>query len=49
MIKRSVPVSLLELSNRVVMLMSMPNSVGIDPARADEDVFTASGRLVLPH
>jgi hypothetical protein len=31
------------------MLMSLPNSVGIDPASANEDVFKASGRLVLPH
>ena len=31
------------------MLMSLPNSVGIEPARVDEDVFKASGRLVLPH
>ena len=28
------------------MLMSLPNSVGIEPARVDEDVFKASGRLV---
>ncbi len=27
------------------MLMSLPNSVGIDPASANEDVFKASGRL----
>ena len=26
--------------------MSSPNSVGIDPASANEDVFNASGRLV---
>jgi hypothetical protein len=31
------------------MLMSLPNSVGIDPASAKEDVFKASGRLVLPN
>jgi hypothetical protein len=31
------------------MLMSLPNSVGIDPASANEDVFKASGRLVLQH
>ena len=31
------------------MLMSLPNSVGIDPASANEDGFKASGRLVLPH
>jgi hypothetical protein len=31
------------------MLMSLPNSVGIDPASANADVFKASGRLVLPH
>ncbi len=29
--------------------MSSPNSVGIDPASDNEDVFKASGRLVLPH
>jgi hypothetical protein len=28
------------------MLMSLPNSVGIDPASANEDVVKASGRLV---
>ena len=28
------------------MLMSSPNSVGIDPASANEDVYNASGRLV---
>ncbi len=28
------------------MLMSLPNSVGIDTASANEDVFYASGRLV---
>ncbi len=28
------------------MLMSLPNSVGIEPASANEDVFKASGRLV---
>jgi hypothetical protein len=31
------------------MLVSLPNSVGIDPASVNEDVFKASGRLVLPH
>jgi hypothetical protein len=31
------------------MLMSLPNSVGIEPANANADVFKASGRLVLPH
>jgi hypothetical protein len=30
------------------MLMSLPNSVGIDPASTNGDVFKASGRLV-PH
>jgi hypothetical protein len=29
------------------MLISSPNSVGIDPVIANEDVFKASGRLVL--
>jgi hypothetical protein len=29
--------------------MSLSNSVGIDPASVNEDVFKASGRLVLPH
>ena len=29
--------------------MSSPSSVGIDPENANEDVFKASGRLVLPH
>ncbi len=28
--------------------MSVPNSVGIDPASANEDVLKATGRLVLP-
>jgi hypothetical protein len=31
------------------MLISSPKSVGIDPARANDDVFKASGRLVLPN
>ena len=31
------------------MLMSLPNSVGIGPARANEDVFKASGRLTYYH
>ncbi len=31
------------------MLMSLPNSVGIDPARANEDVLKASGRLNTAH
>jgi hypothetical protein len=30
-------------------LISLPNSVGIDPASANEDVYNASGRLVLPN
>ncbi len=49
MSKRGVPVSWFEWRTRVVMLMSSPNSVEIDPASANEDVFKASGRLVLPH
>ncbi len=44
-----VPVRMLSLRTRVSMLMSLPNLVGIDPARANDDVFKASGRLVLPH
>ena len=31
------------------MLMSLPNSAGIDPASAYEDAFKASHRLLLPH
>ncbi len=46
MSKEGVPVSLLLPRSRFVMLMSSPNSVGIDPASANEDVFKASGRLV---
>jgi hypothetical protein len=46
---RGVPLNLLLNSQTVFMLMSWPNSVGIDPASANEDVFKASGRLVLPH
>ncbi len=46
--KEGVPVNLFPFSLRVFMLISLPNSVGIDPASANEDVFIA-GRLVLPH
>ncbi len=46
MSKEGVPVSSLPKRERYSMLMSLPNSVGIEPARADEDVFKASGRLV---
>ena len=49
MSKEGVPLNLVLYSQRVSMLMSLPNSVGIEPGRADEDVFKASGRLVLPH
>jgi hypothetical protein len=49
MSKQGAPVSWFELRLRVIMLMSLPNSVGIDPASANEDVFKASGRLVLPN
>ena len=41
MSKAAVPVSLLESRERVFMLMSLPNSVGIEPASANEDVFKA--------
>ncbi len=48
MSKRGVPVSWFTVRIRIVMLMSVPNSVGIDPASANEDVCKATGRLVLP-
>jgi hypothetical protein len=43
--KRGVPVKLLLYSSSSVRLMSPPNSVGIDPASANEDVRSANGRL----
>ncbi len=43
------PFNSLHARKRSVRLMSLPNSVGIDPASANEDVLKASGRLVLPH
>jgi hypothetical protein len=49
MSKEGVPLNLLLSRQRVIRLMSSPNSVGIDPASANEDVCKASGRLVLPH
>ncbi len=47
--KEGVPLKLLPQRRSSVRLMSSPNSVGIDPAGANEDVFNASGRLALPH
>ncbi len=49
MSKEGVPINLFLCSKRTSMLMSLPNSVGIDPASTNEDVFKAGGRLVLPH
>jgi hypothetical protein len=49
MSKEGVPLNLLPGRPRVIRLMSLPNSVGIDPASESEDVIKASGRLVLPH
>ena len=48
MSKEGVPLKLFQSRRRLARLMSSPNSVGIDPASAYEDVFKASGRLVLP-
>ena len=45
MSKKGVPLNLLPQRLRSVRLISLPNSVGIDPASANEDVFQASGRL----
>jgi hypothetical protein len=42
MSKEGVPLNLFSARRRKVRLMSSPNSVGIDPASADEDVFKAS-------
>jgi hypothetical protein len=39
MSKRGVPFNLFRESQRVSMLMSFPNSVGIDPASVNEDVL----------